>query len=38
MPEIGSIEINELNIKYKYKTINNKIGLKSCILKSFFVK
>ena len=32
------MEINELIIRYKYKTNNKRIGLKSFILMSFFEK
>ena len=37
-PDVISIEINELNIRYKFRIINNKTGLKSFILISFFEK
>ena len=33
-----SIEINELNIRYKYRVIKRKTGFKSFILISFFEK
>ena len=38
MPEVISVEINELNMRYKYRINKRSIGLKSFILISPFEK